>query len=171
MSKLVFRNLKLLATLPKLIKNVANVSSYYPQYPMMEPTETSVEPQRKLDESPMLPDMAVTTGVPHEHIHTRRVRISKPSKNVMQSGTNYMNKWKIEFETRERYENWLIGWTSSRDPLSNMSVTFTNKEDAIAFCEKNNWYWFVEEQPERKLRKKSYGDNFAWNKRTRLGNK
>lgn len=100
-----------------------------------------------------------------------QVRISRPSKNVMQSGTSYMNTWKIEFNSQKRWENWLMGWTSSGDPVSNLTLNFPSKEEAIKFCDKNKLQWYVEEQPERKLRRKSYADNFSWNKRTRLGNK
>lgn len=106
-----------------------------------------------------------------EELEERLVRISRPSKNVMQSGTAYTNTWKIEFNNQQRWENWLMGWTSNADPLSNLSINFPTKEQAVAFCEKNHLNWFVEEQPERKIRKKSYADNFSWNKRTRLGSK
>lgn len=106
-----------------------------------------------------------------EWLDERLVRISRPSKNVMQSGTAYTNTWKIEFDSKERWEYWLMGWTSSKDPVSNLTLNFPTKEDAIAFCDKNKLQWYVEEQPERKIRRKSYADNFSWNKRTRLGNK
>lgn len=58
-------------------------------------------------------DLTAISGVPEEHIKTRRVRISLPSKNSMQSGTNNLDYWKIEFDTRERWENALMGWTST----------------------------------------------------------
>lgn len=106
-----------------------------------------------------------------EWLDERQVRISKPSKNVMQSGTANLNTWKIEFDSKERWENWLMGWTSSGDPVSNLILNFPTKESAIAFCDKNKLQWFVEEQPERKIRRKSYADNFAYNRRTRLGSK
>lgn len=106
-----------------------------------------------------------------EWLDERQVRISRPSKNVMQSGTAYTNTWKIEFNSEKRWENWLMGWTSTGDPVSNLSLNFPTKESAIDFCEQNKLHWFVEEQPERKIRRKSYADNFSWNKRTRLGNK
>lgn len=35
-----------------------------------------------------------------------------PAKNAMQSGTDNIGFWQIEFETRERWENPLIGWSS-----------------------------------------------------------
>lgn len=106
-----------------------------------------------------------------EWLDERLVRISRPTKNVMQSGTSYTNTWKIEFNSEKRYEYWLMGWTSTSDPVSNMSLTFPTKEDAIAYCERNKLQWFVEEQPTRQVRRKSYADNFSWNKRTRTGNK
>lgn len=31
----------------------------------------------------------------------------------MQSGTNNINRWQIDFDTRERWENPLMGWTST----------------------------------------------------------
>lgn len=106
-----------------------------------------------------------------EWLDERLVRISRPTKNVMQSGTAYTDCWKIEFNSEKRYEYWLMGWTSSNDPVSNLSLTFPTKDGAIAFCERNKLQWFVEEQPTRKVRRKSYADNFSWDKRTRTGNK
>lgn len=65
-----------------------------------------------------------------------------------------------------------MGWGSSGDPLSNLVLQFGRAEDAIAFCEKNGWAYTVDEpQVARKPRMKSYADNFAWNKRTRVGSK
>ncbi|RWS23228.1 NADH dehydrogenase [ubiquinone] iron-sulfur protein 4-like protein, partial [Leptotrombidium deliense] len=119
-------------------------------------------------------DVSVISEIPEEHITTRRVRIFKPSKNAMQSGTYNVQSWMIEFENRERWENQLIGWGSSGDPLSNIDgwLRFTTKEDAIKFCEKNQWHYFIDE-PEVTKRpiKKSYAANFSWNKRTRVGSK
>jgi hypothetical protein len=57
------------------------------------------------------------------------------------------------------------------DPLSNLKVEFDTEDDAIAFCEKNGWKWFVQKQKEKELKPKSYGVNFSWNKRTRVSTK
>uniref|UniRef100_A0ABI7XSJ8 NADH dehydrogenase [ubiquinone] iron-sulfur protein 4, mitochondrial n=1 Tax=Felis catus TaxID=9685 RepID=A0ABI7XSJ8_FELCA len=83
-------------------------------------------------------DITTLTGVPVEHIKTRKVRIFVPARNNMQSGVNNTKKWKMEFDTRERWENPLMGWASTADPLSNMVLTFSTKEDAAAFAEKND---------------------------------
>ncbi|XP_046403055.1 NADH dehydrogenase [ubiquinone] iron-sulfur protein 4, mitochondrial [Ischnura elegans] len=117
------------------------------------------------------PDVKEITGVPEEHIKNRFVRIYKPAKNAMQSGTDNTLNWEMEFETRERWENPLMGWSSSGDPLSNMKVSFGSKEEAIDFCDKNGWRWFVEEPVEKAPRVKSYAVNFSWNRRTRVSTK
>uniref|UniRef100_A0A3B3CB11 NADH dehydrogenase [ubiquinone] iron-sulfur protein 4, mitochondrial n=1 Tax=Oryzias melastigma TaxID=30732 RepID=A0A3B3CB11_ORYME len=112
-------------------------------------------------------DITTVTGVPEEHIKTRRVHIFVPTKTAMQSGNNSLKKWKMDFDTRERWENPLMGWASTADPLSNMVLSFSSKEDAIAFAEKNGWSYEVTEKRSSKPRVKSYGANFSWDKRTR----
>jgi len=140
-------------------------SSITPQGGVKGPDEvTKIEVEDKMDISSI-------TGVPEEHIKTRMVRIFVPAKNSMQSGTYGMRRWKIEFDVRERWENPLMGWTSTGDPLSNTEVTFTSAEDAMAFCEKNGWEFFIEEPKKIAFKKKSYGDNFSWDKRTRRSSK
>ncbi|XP_036894395.1 NADH dehydrogenase [ubiquinone] iron-sulfur protein 4, mitochondrial isoform X2 [Sturnira hondurensis] len=116
-------------------------------------------------------DITTLTGVPDEHIKTRKVRIFVPARNNMQSGVNNTKKWKMEFDTRERWENPLMGWASTADPLSNMVLTFSTKEAAVAFAEKNGWSYDIEERKVPKPKSKSYGANFSWNKRTRVSTK
>nr|XP_009478928.1 PREDICTED: NADH dehydrogenase [ubiquinone] iron-sulfur protein 4, mitochondrial [Pelecanus crispus] len=116
-------------------------------------------------------DITALTGVPDEHIKTRKVHIFVPARNAMQAGVNNTKKWKMEFDNRERWENPLMGWASTADPLSNMVLTFSTKEDAIAFAEKNGWSYDVEEKKTPKPKSKSYGANFSWNKRTRVSTK
>lgn len=116
-------------------------------------------------------DITPTTGVPEEHIKSRKAFIRIPTRNTMQSGTNNLHKWRITFDERERWENPLMGWTSTADPLSNLELNFSTREDAIAFCEKNGWEWDTEDPPVKPKRVKSYAGNFSWNKRNRLTTK
>ncbi|GCC32378.1 hypothetical protein chiPu_0010839 [Chiloscyllium punctatum] len=116
-------------------------------------------------------DISPVTGVPEVQVKTRRVRIFVPARNAMQSGVNNTKVWKLEFDTKERWENPLMGWASTADPLSNIDISFTTKEDAIAFVEKNGWNYEVEEKKVKVPRPKSYGANFSWNKRTRVSTK
>ncbi|XP_058056823.1 NADH dehydrogenase [ubiquinone] iron-sulfur protein 4, mitochondrial [Anopheles bellator] len=117
-------------------------------------------------------DLSPISGVPEEQVKERRVRIFVPAKNAMQSGTDNIQHWSIEFDNRERWENPLMGWSSTGDPLSNMRVDFTSPEEAITYCERNGWRWYVDKaEVERKHRVKNYGINFSWNKRTRVSTK
>ncbi|CAG0915304.1 unnamed protein product [Notodromas monacha] len=103
---------------------------------LREPTITTDEPMSVWEVS----------GVPKEHIKERLVRIYSPARNAMQSGSHNTHHWKIEFDSRERWENPLMGWTSTGDPLSNTQVKFDSKEAAIQFCEKNGWAYTVDEK-------------------------
>uniref|UniRef100_C1C1W3 NADH dehydrogenase [ubiquinone] iron-sulfur protein 4, mitochondrial n=1 Tax=Caligus clemensi TaxID=344056 RepID=C1C1W3_CALCM len=112
------------------------------------------------------------SGTPIEdHIKGRSVRVFRPAKSAMQSGTAGVRKWRLEFETRERWENNLMGWASSGDPLSNTIVEFADKEDAIHFVKKNGWPYWVDDPKEKTPKPKSYALNFAWNRRTRKSTK
>merc|ERR1711953_1391705 len=113
------------------------------------------------------PDVTVTSGMPEEERLTRVVRIYKPAKNAMQSGTAGIKRWKIEFDNQQRWENNLMGWASSADPVSNLLMDFATKEDAVAFAERNGYDYVLEDPKERIPKAKSYALNFAWNKRTR----
>ncbi|KAB0349377.1 hypothetical protein FD754_014234 [Muntiacus muntjak] len=64
-------------------------------------------------DSQVIIDITTLTGVPEEHIKTRKARIFVPARNNMQSGVNNTKKWKMEFDTRERWENPLMGWAST----------------------------------------------------------
>ncbi|KAI5088387.1 NADH dehydrogenase [ubiquinone] iron-sulfur protein 4, mitochondrial [Silurus meridionalis] len=132
---------------------------------------TDLPPRSPCERAPMRfirqEDITSITGVPEEHIKTRKVHIFVPPRNAMQSGVQNTKKWKMDFDTRERWENSLMGWSSTADPLSNMVLTFSTKEDAIAFAEKNGWSYDITEKKTPKPRVKSYGANFSWDKRTR----
>ncbi|KAG9488249.1 NADH dehydrogenase [ubiquinone] iron-sulfur protein 4, mitochondrial [Eleutherodactylus coqui] len=116
-------------------------------------------------------DIAPITGFPEEQRKTRKVHIYVPARNTMQAGVQNTKKWRIDFDTRERWENPLMGWASTADPLSNMVLSFTSKEDAIDFAEKNGWSYELDERRIPKPKSKSYGANFSWNRRTRVSTK
>lgn len=76
--------------------------------------------------------------------------------------------WKIEFETRAKWQNPLQGWNSTADPLENVgrsSLFFFTKEQAVAFAAKAGWEVEVVEpqrrRRERQRRFNSYGDNYT----------
>lgn len=116
-------------------------------------------------------NVGLVSGVPENHIATRTVRIYQPPKNAMQSGTNNIHYWQIDFDTRPRWENPLIGWASTGDPMSNLKVDFASMEDAIEHCEKMGWKYYVQKPNRNQPMPRSYGINFSWNKRTRVSTK
>ncbi|KZC09356.1 NADH dehydrogenase [ubiquinone] iron-sulfur protein 4, mitochondrial [Dufourea novaeangliae] len=124
-----------------------------------------------LIEVPVNEDVGLVSGTPEEHIKTRRVRIYCPAKSAMQCGTNNIHFWQIDFDTRERWENPLMGWTSSGDPMSNLKVEFATEQEAIAHCEKMGWDYYVQQPNKNNPEPRSYGTNFSWNKRTRVSTK
>ncbi|KAE9556330.1 hypothetical protein FO519_000513 [Halicephalobus sp. NKZ332] len=110
------------------------------------------------------------SGVPEEHKEERIARIFRPTREATQTAWNNTKIWKIELDNRPRWENPCMGWSSTGDPLSNISMNldFASKEDAIAFCEKNRWQFEIDEVHDRKIKPKAYGNNFSWNKKTRM---
>lgn len=90
-------------------------------------------------------------------------RIYKPSKNAMQSGRGRTHEWALQFEPSSPREiEPLMGWTSSSDTQSQVTLSFATKEEAVAYAQRNGLPFRVEEPAERKLVKKSYADNFKF---------
>lgn len=74
----------------------------------------------------------------------------------------------------DRWENQLIGWTSSADPLENVaraSLFFYSKEAAMDFCKKHGWEYTVDEPNERSTtrspRFNAYGASWLGNRLVR----
>ncbi|CAF2879361.1 unnamed protein product [Rotaria sp. Silwood2] len=138
---------------------------------------TSVDTQKPIDSSPIaeIPrqdeSIGFLSGVPRDMFKERRCRIFVSARNAMQSGTNNTKKWKVEWDTKERWENPLMGWASSSDPHSSVMVEFASKEDAIIYCERMGYKYEVTESTPTPHFKKTYGANFSWNKKTRVTTK
>jgi leucyl-tRNA synthetase len=54
------------------------------------------------------------------------------------------------------------GWTSTSDPLSNVSMSFKTAEQAMAFCNRNSLAYEVTRPKQMRKQKKNYGDNFRY---------
>ena len=78
----------------------------------------------------------------------------------MQSGKRNSKKWILEFDTLDTGINPLMGWTSSKDTMSEVKLEFFTREEAINYVKKNNIDYYVVEPEESKIVKKSYSDNF-----------
>ena len=79
----------------------------------------------------------------------------------MQSGLGKLDKWIIEFKTKDSGLDPLMGWESSTDTLSELKLEFSTKELAIEYAKKNKIEFELIEPQKRKIVKKSYADNFT----------
>jgi hypothetical protein len=78
----------------------------------------------------------------------------------MQSGLGKIDKWVLEFETKNPTINPLMGWESSSDTLSEVKLEFSSKELAIEYAKKNKIDFELIDPKKRKITKKSYANNF-----------
>ena len=79
----------------------------------------------------------------------------------MQSGLGKLDKWIVEFKTKNTGINPLMGWESSTDTLSELKLEFSTKELAIDYAKKNKIKFELIEPQKKKIVKKSYSDNFT----------
>lgn len=95
-----------------------------------------------------------------------QVRIYRPAKTAMQSGTGNTRDWVLESEPRSKRIDPLMGWTGSGDMMGQVKLSFASKDEAVAYAEKKGWMYTVDEPKLRAVRPKAYADNFAY---TRVG--
>ena len=81
----------------------------------------------------------------------------------MQSGLGNTRAWVLEYEPRSAKEtDPLMGWVGSADTRSQVRLRFPSKEEAVAFAKKNGMNSRVQEPKSRRIRPKSYSENFAY---------
>jgi hypothetical protein len=96
-----------------------------------------------------------------DHNIMQKAKIYKPTKTAMQSGLGKLDKWLLEFKTKDTGINPLMGWESSIDTLSELKLEFSSKELAIEYAKKNKIKYELIENNEKKIVIKSYADNFT----------
>ncbi|KAG0044628.1 hypothetical protein BGZ83_010154 [Gryganskiella cystojenkinii] len=106
----------------------------------------------------------IISGAPEE-VRMHPCRIYQQAKAATQSGIVNTGVWRLDFDTElkaGRFENELIGWASSADYMQALAMKFNNKEDAIAFADKQGWEFTVQEPNQKIFKKKVYADNFKY---------
>lgn len=96
-----------------------------------------------------------------------RARIYRPAKTAMQSGPA-PEEWVLEFAPSEQKRiDPLMGWTGSGDTQGQVRLTFTSKDDALAYAKRHDIKAIVVEPKTRKpsIRSLGYGGNFAHSRR------
>tara|TARA_Y100000816_G_scaffold253321_1_gene204820 strand:+ start:1083 stop:1364 length:282 start_codon:yes stop_codon:yes gene_type:complete len=90
----------------------------------------------------------------------KKAKIYIPNKNPMQSGLGKINKWILEFETKDPTKNPLMGWESSSDTMGELKLEFSSKISAINYAKRKKINYEIIEPKKRKIVKKSYAENF-----------
>ncbi len=81
----------------------------------------------------------------------------------MQSGVNNTRHWVLEHEQyTKRSPEPLMGWSQSDDTFNQVKLTFPSKEAAIAHAEKQGWDYSVAIDKVKKVKPRSYMDNFKY---------
>jgi hypothetical protein len=92
-------------------------------------------------------------------------RIFRPTRTATQQGRALTQEWVLKFApAQRRVHDPLMGWVSSGDTRSQISLRFQTREEAIAYAEPNGLDYHVEEPKDHVIRPKSYAANFAWNR-------
>ncbi len=85
----------------------------------------------------------------------------------MQSGKAKTGYWALEFdaETPRRIDP-LMGYTTSSDMKSQIRLTFSTQEEAVAYAERNGIGYRIEAPKEANRRQISYSENFRYDRKT-----
>ncbi|MDG1286856.1 MAG: ETC complex I subunit [Rickettsiales bacterium] len=96
----------------------------------------------------------------------RSALIYRPSKSAMQSGTRNMNQWKLEIRSdSETFVDPTMGWIGGVDTTRQLNISFDTHKEAVSYCESKGIFWSDATPKERKLKPKSYANNFSTGKR------
>lgn len=94
-----------------------------------------------------------------------KARIFQPAKTAMQSGRRLTRRWRLEFDAADaRFVEPLMGWTGAKGTLGQLTLEFDSREAAVAYAEKHGIAYDLEQPQERKLARRAYADNFAYNR-------
>ncbi len=112
---------------------------------------------------------AISSVPPEITSEARRVYIYQPARSAVQSGMMHVNdSWRIDFDRHQaRWENPLMGWTSSRDAMQGVALTFDSLDAATRFAARQGWNYTVAAPSASggnlpNWRRKAYGDNFVY---------
>ena len=88
-----------------------------------------------------LTEIASLTGMPKAQ--NRTVLIAPRPLKTLQSGDAQSYQCQLTWKHTNRWNNPLMGWASSADPLAQVKLNFDSEEDAIAYAKRNGWKFEV----------------------------
>jgi hypothetical protein len=93
------------------------------------------------------------------------VRIYRPAKSAMQSGTAASRQWVLEYEPETaKAIDPLMGWIGSTDTNGQVKLRFPSREAALAYAKRLGLDAKIEEPRSRAPIIKNYADNFRYDK-------
>jgi NADH dehydrogenase (ubiquinone) Fe-S protein 4 len=104
----------------------------------------------------------VTSGAPESLITKRRVRIFKPARTAMQSGENERAMWQLDFDGEQKWENPMMGWASSHDPVQALRMRFQSADSAVKFAVRQGWDYVLQQDQTPLFRKQNYAENYKY---------
>ncbi|PNY08832.1 NADH dehydrogenase, partial [Trifolium pratense] len=90
-------------------------------------------------------EIGLVSGIPQEHLR-RRVLIYSPARTAGQQGSGNVGRWRINFLSTQKWENPLMGWTSTGDPYAHVgdsALDFDSEEAAKEFAERHGWEYVI----------------------------
>lgn len=97
---------------------------------------------------------------------TPRAKIYQPAKTAMQSGKCKTRQWLLEFEKPAAgAPDALMGWNSQPDTATQIKLTFSTKDEAIAYATAKKLDYTVSEPKKAVVPPKAYAENFSMTKR------
>lgn len=93
------------------------------------------------------------------------VRIYRPAKTAMQSGSSNVKRWVVEFEqSAGARPDPLMGWSSSRDTRRQVNLRLNSEAEAVAYARDKGYTYTVVKRNERVVKPKAYADNFVYSR-------
>eukprot|EP01035_Chromulina_nebulosa_P016797 gene16797-22278_t len=92
--------------------------------------------------APSPSELRILSELPEEE-YNRKVLIEPRMVRSSQQGVRTAHQWQITWLPTARWSNPLMGWTSTSDTMANVKLYFDNRDEAIAFAERNAWSYEV----------------------------
>ena len=97
----------------------------------------------------------------------RTAKIYSPARSATTSGAAKTGHWVLEFDREApKTVEPLMGYTSSRDMLSQVKLTFDSQEEAVAYAEREGIAYRVEAAKAPRKHRRAYADNFRYDRST-----
>ena len=95
----------------------------------------------------------------------KKVVIFRGTRTPTQSGNFKSKFWYLKFDKLVDYEeDTMTGWKGSAVPENTSKLKFTTLESAISYAENKNYSYRILSNSNKKIRIKSYADNFKYNR-------